>query len=458
METNFTDAQRKDPAIRQSEAILRSCVHYGFCTNTCPTYVLTRDENESPRGRIDLIREMLESGAAPDEGTVRHLDNCLSCLSCMTTCAAKVDYHHLIDNARVHIERTYRRPLMDRLFRQFVARVLPYPRRISLALRVSPLGRFVRGFDRRLDAMMAMRPKKLEARPDLSRNRRVYPASGAASHRVVLLTGCVQRVVAEHLNRKAISLLTRHGVEVVVLPMADCCGALTLHMGYQQPALANARTLALAIADEHRIEPLDAIVITASGCGTTLKDYAHILAGETDAVAEAGRLVGRLSRDITEFLLDKIDGSARMELAVEVAYHDACSLQHGQRVVTQPRDLLRRLGFGVRDVPERHFCCGSAGTYNILNPGKAEELGRRKAGNIDATGAMVVAAGNLGCMTQIGLYSALPVVHTLELLDWATGGDRPEALSELDLQPRDDDVAPDASAGNAPPNETDTFW
>lgn len=461
METNFTEAQLKDPAIRQSDAILKSCVHYGFCTNTCPTYVLTRDENESPRGRIDLIRGMLESGKAPDKATVGHLDNCLSCLSCMTTCAAKVDYHHLIDHAREHIEKTYHRPLMDRVLRQFVARVLPHPRRLSLAMRTAPMGRIVRGLDPRLDAMMTMRPKTLAVPPDLSRERRVYPAVGETRHRVVLLTGCVQRVIADHLNRKSIGLLNRQGVEVVVLPMADCCGALTLHMGYKDPAIASATTMALSIAEEHRAKPLDAVIITASGCGTTLKDYGHLLEHETTEVAEAGKLVGRLSRDITEFLLDKIDDSAGIELEVEVAYHDACSLQHGQRVISQPRDLLRRLGFVVRDVPERHFCCGSAGTYNILNPEKAEELGRRKAANIDGTGAKLLAAGNLGCMTQIGLYSGLPIVHTLELIDWATGGERPEALAGMEFDPHKhvEEIAADMPVLGGPDSgDSDTFW
>lgn len=465
-----TDASRMSGATGKPpetvRRILDSCVRYGFCTNTCPTYVLTRDENESPRGRIALIRAMMDSDAPPDRDTVRHLDSCLGCLSCMTTCAAKVDYHHLIDHARAHVEQHYRRPLLDRLLRWTLTRVLPHPARFRLALRVAPLGRLVRWLDPRIAAMLDLRPTHLTSPPNLGRRRRVFPAEGARKGRVVLLTGCVQRVIADHVNQAAIRLLQRHGNEVVVLPQVECCGALTLHMGHAGPGQASARSLALAIAEEHRRAPLDGVVITASGCGTTIKDYVQVLAGRDDPAAklsDAAVLAARLACDITEYLkpsdLCPVTEAAR---DVAVVYHDACSLQHGQKVTAQPRRLLESAGFAVMNAPESQLCCGSAGTYNLLHPTTAETLGRRKAMHLDSTGAAVVAAGNLGCMTQIGRFSQAPVVHTVELLDWATGGPMPPALvavGALRRLPKATEPAPlQPDAGRNAGSQQDTFW
>lgn len=452
-----TEKQARHPAVAP---ILDSCVRYGFCTNTCPTYVLTRDENESPRGRIALIGDMLASDTAPGRDTVAHIDSCLGCLSCMTTCAAKVDYHHLIDYARDHVERTYRRPWRDRFVRRMLAFLMPSPSRFRAALRLAPLGWTVRWTDRRLAAMLDLRPAATPAAPDLGRARRVHPAEGTRRGRVVLLTGCVQRVIARHVNDAAVRMLCRHGVEVVVLPQVDCCGALTLHMGFGSQARRSAAALAGAIAREHADDPIDAVIITASGCGTTIKDYARLLGDEADHAA-AGALTAGLARDVTEYLSGlALNAPVDTVRGIRVAYHDACSLQHGQKVTRQPRALLKDAGFVPVNAPEGHICCGSAGTYNLLQPDTAHKLGQRKAEALQSTGAAVVAAGNLGCITQIAHHADLPVVHTVELLDWATGGPVPPALAGRELprealpDPLPENPAPVADA----PASDDSFW
>ncbi len=452
-----TEIQVQHPAVAP---ILESCVRYGFCTNTCPTYVLTRDENESPRGRIALIGDMLASGAPPSQNTVAHIDSCLGCLSCMTTCAAKVDYHHLIDYARDHVERTYRRPLRDRLVRRMLAFLMPNPSRFRAALRLAPLGWTVRWTDRRLAAMLDLRPAAPPVKADLGRRRRVHPAEGERRGRVVLLTGCVQRVIAAHVNDAAIRLLCRHGIEVVVLPQVECCGALTLHMGFAREARQSASTLAAAIAAEHAREPIDAVIITASGCGTTIKDYARLLSGVASH-AEDGALTAMLARDVTEYLSGhELRAPVDAVRGIRVAYHDACSLQHGQKVTRQPRDLLAEAGFLPVNAPEGHICCGSAGTYNLLQPETARVLGQRKAEALQSTGATVIAAGNLGCITQIGHHADLPIVHTVELLDWATGGPVPNALEGRDL-PRETPRPPPPehpAPSEAKPTSDESFW
>jgi glycolate oxidase iron-sulfur subunit len=441
--------------LEEANAIIKTCVHYGFCTNTCPTYVLLGDENESPRGRIDLIKEMLGSGAVPKKETVQHLDNCLSCLSCMTTCAAKVDYGHLIDRARIHIEKTYRRPLSDRLVRSALAFVLPNPRLLSVAMW---LGRFARPFRSlltgRLSAMLELVPSgKLV--PPAPRRRQVFRAEDEAKSRVVLHLGCVQQVVAQHINEAAIRLLTRHGVEVIALGGTSCCGALTLHMGKEDQAKAAARRFVADVVAEKKRHRIDAVVITASGCGTTVKDYGHLLAVDTEFSADAIR-IARMTRDVSELLQEMQLHPPKENMAYKVAYHDACSMLHGQRVFTQPRAVLKRAGFKVRDIAERHFCCGSAGTYNMLHPEIAAKLGQRKAANLAGSGADILCAGNLGCLTQIGQYSDFPAVHTVELLDWATGGPKPEALRGRTLSPEIAVEAPRNQASAAVPSES--FW
>jgi glycolate oxidase iron-sulfur subunit len=447
MQTAFTAAQLQRPEIADAAAILKDCVHYGFCTAVCPTYVLLRDENDAPRGRIDLIRAMLEKGGAPDAKTVGHLDRCLSCNSCMTTCAAKVDYMHLADIGRAYIERYYRRPLGDRLLRALLARVLTRPGRFRAAVRAAKLARLLaRVLPRRVRPLLALAPSRLPLAQEATRPG-VYPAEHERKLRVALLAGCVQQALAPRINAATIRLLTRHGCEVIVAE-TGCCGALPLHMGKEVYAKALARAAIAAWRDTGRSGTLDAVVVNASGCGTTVKDYGKIFKHDAD-MAEPARAIASRALDVTE-LLHRIGLKAPgQRIPLAVAYHDACSLQHAQKVIEPPRALLRAAGFRVLDVPERHFCCGSAGTYNMLQPEIAAQLGRRKAAHIEGTGAAVVAAGNLGCMTQIALHSGLPIAHTIELLDWATGGPLPEALKGVDIPAPEKESAPSAAPADA---------
>lgn len=429
MQTNFSVPQLRDPAMARSNEILRTCVHCGFCTATCPTYQVLGDELDSPRGRIYLIKEMLETGRTPDAKTVTHIDRCLSCLSCMTTCPSGVHYMHLVDHARTYIEENYRRPWDERALRWLLAKVLPYPGRFRLALRAARLARPFRGMlpDARLRAMLEMAPERI---PPASPNDapQVFPAEGPRRKRVALLTGCAQRALDTRINDATIRLLTRHGCEVVVAQGAGCCGALTHHMGRAGESHAAAAANVRAWTREIDGDGLDAIVINTSGCGTTVKDYGHML-GETPLSADAAR-VAALARDVSEVMAELgLDAPGRAA-PLRVAYHAACSLQHGQQIRTHPKDLLRAAGFQVVEPREGHLCCGSAGTYNLLQPEISAQLKARKAASIAATKPEVIAAGNIGCMMQIGSAIDVPIVHTVELLDWATGGPMPAKLAE----------------------------
>src|SRR4249919_2747248 len=431
MQTNFTADQLRDPQIAEANAILQTCVHYGFCTNTCPTYVLTRDENESPRGRIDLIHEMLEKGGAPDPKTVAHLDSCLSCLSCMTACAVKVDYVHLIDRARAYIQGNFRRSLTERTLRAFLARVLPHPRAFGAAISLGRLARPLRPLmPQRLRTMLDIIPPRIAS--DILAPQ-VFPAESTVRKRVALLAGCAQQVLNGDINAATIRLLRRHGCEVVVAPGSGCCGSLNLHMGREDEARAFARKNIRAW-EKARGGGLDAVIINASGCGTTVKNYGHLFAREP-GMARLAAEIAELACDVSEFLckIELTKPSTRVP-AYRIAYHDPCSMQHVQKVIEQPRALLRAAGFEVIDVPERHFCCGSAGTYNLLQPEMAKALGERKAAHIRSTDPDIVATGNIGCMTQLGHYLGRPIVHTIELLDWATGGPKPAVLEGVTLR------------------------
>lgn len=429
MQTSFTAEQLRDPDTRESERVIRTCVHCGFCTATCPTYVLLGDELDSPRGRIYLIKQMLEGGRAATAEVVKHVDRCLSCLACMTTCPSGVNYMHLVDHARRHIEQTYRRAWPDRVLRSLLATVLPRPGLFRLALQgarlARPLGAVLPG---RLAAMLELAPRHIPARSAVDRAQ-TFPADRARVARVALLSGCAQQVLAPHINEATIRLLTRHGVEVVVARHGGCCGALAHHLGKERPALGSARANVGAWMRELRGQGLDAIVVNASGCGTTVKDYGFMLRADTDLAADAATVAG-LALDVTE-LLERIGvAPAVCDTDLKVAYHSACSMQHGQKITTLPKRLLVAAGFTVVEPAEGHLCCGSAGTYNLLQPAIAAELKARKVANLESTAPDVIATGNIGCITQIASGTAIPVVHTVELLDWATGGPRPPALSE----------------------------
>tara|TARA_R110000868_G_scaffold1554_6_gene12520 strand:- start:666 stop:1982 length:1317 start_codon:yes stop_codon:yes gene_type:complete len=433
METNFSLAQLADPATAESEKILRACVHCGFCTATCPTYALLGDELDSPRGRIYLIKDMLENDRPAREKVVKHVDRCLSCLSCMTTCPSGVNYMHLVDHARVHIEKTYTRPPFDRAVRSVLAAVMPYPRRFRALLRLAAIGRpFAPLMPKRLRAMLALAPTTLLSAP-LAAGRLVWPAAGARRKRVLLMPGCVQQVLEARINDATIRLLTRLGHEVVVADGSGCCGALTHHLGREDQAQEAVRNNVRAWMREIEGDGIDAIVVNASGCGTTVKDYGFMLRGDADLAGAAANISG-LTRDITEFLSETGAGealtAAAFDTELNVTYHSACSLQHGQKVTAPPKELLAAAGFAVREPLEAHLCCGSAGTYNMLQPELAGRLRDRKAENIARTGPDIIATGNIGCMMQLRDAVAAPVVHTVELLDWATGGPPPEGVAK----------------------------
>jgi glycolate oxidase iron-sulfur subunit len=430
MQTNFSLAQLADPQFAESEKVLRACVHCGFCTATCPTYVLLNDELDSPRGRIYLIKEMLEKEQPATREVVKHIDRCLSCLACMTTCPSGVHYMHLVDHAREHIEKTYRRPLFDRLLRNILVRVLPYPDRFRLAVGMGLIARPLAPIlsllgMKRIAAMARLSPPRLPPQaPD--RKRHVFPAKGQRWARVALLDGCVNPILSPAINDSAIRVLNRHGVEVVLAAGEGCCGSLTHHMGREEEALASARANIDAWMTEVP-DGLDAILITTSGCGTTVKDYGFMLRNDA-AYAKKAATVSALAQDISEFLGKLTLMRSESPNGLTVAYHSACSLQHGQKITHEPKELLSKCGFVVKDVNEGHLCCGSAGTYNILQPQLATGLRDRKVANIELLKPDVIAAGNIGCITQIATGTGIPVVHTVELIDWATGGPAPEAL------------------------------
>ncbi|MGU9978614.1 heterodisulfide reductase-related iron-sulfur binding cluster [Phreatobacter sp. HK31-P] len=459
MQTNFSLAQLADPAMAASEKILRTCVHCGFCTATCPTYQLLGDELDSPRGRIYLMKEMFETGQPATPEVVKHVDRCLSCLSCMTTCPSGVHYMHLVDHARAHIEATYKRPWQDRLMRAVLANILPYPNRFRLALAggflakkalsvVSVLrwkgraavavsrkaagpmaGRI--GILRRTRAMIGLSPDRLPGRSHLDRGG-VHAAEGTRRGRVVLLQGCAQPVLQPSINEATVRLLARLGVEVAFAKGEGCCGALVHHMGREGQSHAQAKRTIDAWIAEMDGPGLDAIVITASGCGTTIKDYGFMFRDDP-AYAEKAARVSAIAKDVTEYLTTLGPPEAAPN-GIVVTYHSACSMQHGQGIKDEPKLLLKAAGFTVKEPPEGHLCCGSAGVYNIMQPEIAEALRDRKIGNLDKTRPDIIAAGNIGCITQIAKgYEVrerpVPIVHTVELLDWATGGPVPEALS-----------------------------
>ena len=433
MQTSFTEEQLKDPAVRRSNQILRTCVHCGFCTATCPTYQVLGDELDSPRGRIYLIKEMLENDRPADARTVKHIDRCLSCLSCMSTCPSGVHYMHLVDHAREHIERTYRRSAYERALRGVLKMVLPYPTRFRLALLGARIARPFAGIlpDARLKAMLSMVPAEI---PPVSRNDdpQVFKAHGETKARVVLATGCAQRALNTDINDATIRLLRRQGVEVVIADGAGCCGALAHHMGDAEAGRRAASRNVAAWMREER-DGIDAIVINASGCGTTVKDYGHML-GQDESAEQAAR-VSKLAVDVTELLVG-LGLPERPRNGIRVAYHAACSLQHGQQIKLPPKQLLHQAGFEVVEPSDAHLCCGSAGTYNLLQPEIADKLKARKLATIERLAPDVVATGNIGCMVQIASGTGIPVAHTVELLDWANGGPVPPVLMKTGLPER----------------------
>jgi glycolate oxidase iron-sulfur subunit len=441
MQTNFTLAQLADPDTARSEHILRKCVHCGFCTATCPTFVLLGDERDSPRGRIYMIKAMLEEQRAPTVTETRHIDRCLSCLSCMTTCPSGVNYMHLVDHGRHHIETTFTRSAGDRLMRGLLALLMPRPTLFRWAMVLGRLAKPFVGllpatssdpggatFLRRLRAMLEAVPDTVVAPSPVDRPQ-TFPANGPRRKRVALMPGCGQQVLAPEVNEATVRLLTRHGVEIVNAEGSGCCGSSVQHVGRNEQAVALAKRNIDAWLREMDGQGLDAIVINASGCGTTVKDYGHMLADEPEWREKAGRIAA-IARDVTEVMVE-IGLDAPQIAPLTVAYHSACSMQHGQKVNEPPRKLLRDAGFIVKEVPEAHLCCGWAGTYQVLQPELSRRLRDRKVANILSVQPDVIATGNFGCVGNIAGGTTIPIVHTVELLDWATGGPRPAALARM---------------------------
>jgi len=435
MQTFFTSAQMADPNIQDVNQILRTCVHCGFCNSTCPTYVLLGNELDSPRGRIYLIKDMFEHDKPASAKVTKHIDRCLSCLSCTTTCPSGVDYMHLIDRARVRIEKTRRRPFLEQMMRTFITHVLPSPTLFRWSLIVAWVMRPLRfAFPKRLKAMLGLTPSTLASPSPVDRPQ-VFPAIGEKKKRVALLAGCAQQVLRPSINEATISLLTRHGCEVVIADGVGCCGALVHHMGNEVAAQQQARTNILAwesLVEENKDNSeigggLDAIIVNASGCGTMMKNYGALFRDDYIFAERAGRIAS-LVRDISEYVMDLDLKPSEIEETYAVTYQSACSMQHGQKITIQPQALLAQAGFTVREPKEAYLCCGSAGTYNILQPELASQLRDRKAGAISETSPDIVATGNIGCLMQLEGSIEAPILHTVELLDWATGGTKPAAI------------------------------
>ncbi|CCQ72518.1 glycolate oxidase subunit GlcF [Magnetospira sp. QH-2] len=426
MHTEFTDAQRQDPYIQEADKILRKCVHCGFCTATCPTYRLLGHESDSPRGRVYLVKRLLENPGAPSETLVGHLDRCLSCLSCMTTCPSGVDYRHLMDHARAEVDRRFDRGVSERLFRNLLVDHLSEPKRFRRMLK---LAGWARPFKAMLPGVMGEMVAKAPARlpmPATTDQPGVFKAEGEQIGRLALLPGCVQPVLRPDINAAAIRLLTRHGFEVVVPEGLGCCGALAHHMGKEPESKARVRQNIDALERcEREVGPIDHWVMTASGCGSMAKDYHHVLKDD-ESWRDRARSWSERARDLVEILDPLYLRVTPLDSAPAVAVHNPCSLQHGQKITGLPGELLVRCGFSIQTPKNAHLCCGSAGTYSLLQPDLSKQLRDDKVSALTATGATLVASGNIGCLEHLAGNEAFDVVHWVELMDWATGGPQPD--------------------------------
>ncbi len=410
------------------QALIDKCVHCGFCLSTCPSYLLLGQEMDSPRGRIYMMKAGVEGRLPLSDGLVNHMDTCLGCMACETACPSGVRYAPLVEETRAAIEHHYRRPLGDRLFRTLLFRVLPYPSRLRLL--AAPLGlvkllsrapRAVRLLPPRIRSLIALAPTTRPALRDLPERT---PAVGDARLRVGVVTGCVQRVFFGHVNDATVRVLAAEGCDVIAPRTQGCCGALALHSGRDGDARALARALVAAFEREH----LDAIVINAAGCGSTMKGYGELLKDDPQW-AERARLFASKVRDVTEVLAGfESPRAIRHPLAMRIAYHDACHLAHAQGIRREPRDVLASIpGVTILPIAESDICCGSAGIFNLVQPDMAAKLGDRKAARIAETAPDAVATTNPGCMLQIGAAARAaghpqPVFHVVEILDASIRG------------------------------------
>ena len=429
MQTNFTKKQLQNPEVKNTEGILRKCVHCGMCNATCPTFQVLGDELDGPRGRIYLIKDMIENNKAPTEKVVKHIDRCLSCYACMTTCPSGVNYMHIIDHGRNHIERNYKRPWFDRNLRNILSYILP---RANVFLTMGLLVKLIKPLafllPAKLKDMVSLMPTSFP-KPQ-HKVKKVYSPEGKVYARVILLTGCVQKVISPQINDSTINILNRHGVEVHVAQELSCCGSLNHHLGKEKLAHKSFVQNINAWSEICSKQPIDAILVNASGCGTTLKDYGFIFKDHPDKeLRKKAKHISELAKDITEYLGKNIKlNFVPQEKKYKIAYHSACSMQHGQKVHVQPINLLKQSGNDILEVPDGHLCCGSAGTYNLLQGTMAKELLKRKVENINKIEPDFISAGNIGCITQIATGTQTPIVHTVELLDWFTGGNKPTSI------------------------------
>ncbi|MCL4831492.1 MAG: 4Fe-4S dicluster domain-containing protein [Caldilineaceae bacterium] len=408
------------PQARPMADAVAACVHCGFCLPACPTYLTLGEEMDSPRGRILLMKGVLE-GELELADVVPYVDRCLGCLGCVTVCPSGVEYGELLAPFRAQAEEQRHRPLLETITRLMVNQTLPYPGRFRAAATLGKLARPLRGLlPAPLKAMLSLLPENLPASQPLPSS---IPAQGTRRGRVALLAGCAQQVLAPEINWATVRVLARNGVEVVIPPGQGCCGALSMHNG----EAGQARSLARRNLGSFDLGDVDAIVTNAAGCGSGMHEYPLLFAGsgeEKRAEAFAAK-----AQDISVFL-DRlgIESPPSLDTPLKVAYHDACHLAHAQGVRDAPRRLLAAIpNVTLVSIAEGEICCGSAGTYNIEQPELAQSLGRRKAGHVAATGADLLVTGNIGCMTQIGNHlgqqgNPLPVLHTIQLLDQAYGG------------------------------------
>ena len=425
MRTAFTPEQLRDPELFEAEASLRRCVHCGFCTATCPTYVLLGDERDSPRGRIALIQNMLESGKEPTPDTVRHIDRCLSCLGCRTACPSGVDYATLIDAGRSYIAENYRRPLQERLFRNFVMRVLMHPRLFSL---MTALGNHLSTIATRLPGRLGKMARKVPVKPRLRAEHKSVHRVDSDARRIGLLPGCVQRALAPAIDFSARRVLARRKFNAEPLRGSGCCGSLAFHMGETNLAKRCAKNTIKAFEKAHAESPVEAILITATGCTAFLKEYESLFTADEEWESRAKSFSSKV-RDFVELVEPCQEPVQEIALQhLEVAYHPPCSLQHGQYIRDLGENLLASVGFKLVPFAETHMCCGSAGSYSIMQPEISDGLRARKLAAIKASGATLIASGNVGCINQLSGHGAPPGVHIAELLDWADGGPKPANL------------------------------
>ena len=374
---------------------------------------------------------MLENNKPGNEKVAKHLDRCLSCYACMTTCPSQVNYMHLIDHGRSHLEKTYKRPILERLFRSLLSLTLPNPKTFkTLSILVNIVRPISFTFPEFIKNSMKLMPSAFPKKT--LKTQRIYSAEkNKPVARVALLTGCVQRVISPEINESTIRLLNRHDVEVIVMPEINCCGSLDHHLGKEKAAHELFKKNINLWYDEYLKNGLNAIISNTSGCGTTLKDYGFIFRGDKEMKKKAKK-ISELTKDITEFLDKNIKlNFMQNEKVYKIAYHSPCSMQHGQKVHQQPIDLIKRTGNEVLNIPEGHLCCGSAGTYNILQQKIAKTLLKNKVENINKIKPDFISTGNIGCMTQIASGIETPIVHTVEVIDWLTGGPKPIKLNNL---------------------------